>query len=234
MFAKSVCSVLALGVASVFAAPVSAATTIDFTNAQLFGSVADTNPFVANVVGIGDVELTSVGGAMTFNAGSFAAPAEDAFAQTLAQDGDGIGIVDDEINGKGESLVVTFLGEAQGIIGISLLDLFPRDERSAEKASIEFFGAGDVLLKSVVFQASTPRAAGGWLNRVVSVADVESIRFTGLTPTAGNTDNATNDYALAAIQVGAVPETSTWILMLAGFGLTGFVLKRRQRVPAAA
>ena len=50
-----------------------------------------------------------------------------------------------------------------------------------------------------------------------------------------NTDRAGNDFALDDISLGtrsvvnAVPEPTTWAMMLTGFAMTGFAIRRRRR-----
>lgn len=43
-----------------------------------------------------------------------------------------------------------------------------------------------------------------------------------------------DDYTIASLTVTAVPEPATWLMMLAGFALTGAALKRRKGVAQAA
>ncbi len=46
----------------------------------------------------------------------------------------------------------------------------------------------------------------------------------------GMASSATFTYSANASTVGAVPETATWAMMLAGFGAVGFAMRRRQKV----
>jgi hypothetical protein len=83
--------------------------------------------------------------------------------------------------------------------------------------------------------ASTPQSAITVTSDVLDLAGYTlhsfSISMSGLTPPFGS---GTGDYegALAGTFSTAIPEPATWALMLAGFGLVGFAM-RRQRLLAA-
>jgi hypothetical protein len=61
-------------------------------------------------------------------------------------------------------------------------------------------------------------------------ATIETLDFTATDPTASTftsrDTNASDGPVIAAADVPAVPETSTWVLMLVGFATIGFALRR--------
>jgi hypothetical protein len=67
----------------------------------------------------------------------------------------------------------------------------------------------------------------------LSIASGSSFTFRWLdTDAAGNEDGlAVDDFSISAVTAaGAVPETATWGMMIVGFGLIGFALRRRPSV----
>nr|WP_283937763.1 PEPxxWA-CTERM sorting domain-containing protein [Sphingomonas hankyongi] len=54
------------------------------------------------------------------------------------------------------------------------------------------------------------------------------------TMTNGTTPTTGDGYRLRSLTIAAVPEPATWALMLVGFGLVGFQMRRRRRVILAA
>lgn len=172
----------------------------------------------------GSVEVTlSTSGRMTFN--DHEAPAS---GPSLALDGDGIGIGDDEIS-WGEQLDVRF-SSAVTVLGYYFLDMFAGEGPG---------GMGE--LATVIFDTASFLDQGvatdsvGYYGREVSLETTSISFLAGDALTGGDANFAFSDYALAGILIDAgpvaVPEPGT--LALFGFGIAGLMVARKRRAELA-
>jgi len=156
---------------------------------------------------------------MTFNSGDNSGCADyGGAAFGLACDGDGIGIIDDEITAELNQLLTVSFTPTADVINIYLLDLFD-NSREFEVAMISVTGDGTVYTVD-----GTGIDLGGFIITGITQDDVTTITFEAL-------DNGDSDYALAAIEVSSIPEPGT--LGLLGAGLLALGLMRRKRVSSS-
>ena len=66
----------------------------------------------------------------------------------------------------------------------------------------------------------------------VSVNPFTSFTFAGQANAVAADGFSIDNVSLSATQTGAIPEPSSWALLIAGFGLTGAAMRRRRRVLA--
>lgn len=110
----------------------------------------------------------------------------------------------------------------------SLLSSFSMDVASYQSSTLTFFDASGSVLSSVsvtdTFGAySDPGVYSHY--SVTSLTGIGSFSFSGQA-----TGNTSIDNLVAVADVaGAVPEPTTWAMMLAGFGMIGFATRRRQQ-----
>lgn len=90
----------------------------------------------------------------------------------------------------------------------------------------ELYNPGD---GSILASGSYQDDVGGtWITRTLSAAATSSsigVRIRGIRATQAGM--GVDNVALTASDVGAVPEPATWTMMIFGFGLVGFGLRRR-------
>ncbi len=115
----------------------------------------------------------------------------------------------------------TFTGGSNGVGG----NFFGSDIAGA-------FQAGNIIVVATDSSGSvTQTITGATVNSFlgfVSTTAVTSLTVTsvqGATPLWGTVDNLV--FAKRAVVQGAVPESSTWLMMVAGFGLVGGAMRRR-------
>ncbi len=203
-----------IGAAAIAIAPVTAgAVTYDFTDSSKYGPLdpSDTQNVGGNLVtatlsGNGPLSFTTFDG--------------DASVASLAFDYDGVGIYDDEISTGGEAVTVTF-SETVAVIGFSFLDLFFADgQTDSEFAEVYLEGAlVYTFFADLVFQES-----GGYKYASVSPLLTDQLVFLA---GAGNDGVGVADYALAAIDVQAVPLPASLVLLLSALGCLGIVSRRK-------
>lgn len=118
---------------------------IDFTDLGIFGGANGSTAFGPVTVGGIDVSLSSTGGNMTTNAGDKAGCVDGNtdLSHDLTCDGDGIGIVDDEVSYDQELLTVTLdAGSVTFVVeSIEFLDLFSPEGGGLNGLSTTWMGA---------------------------------------------------------------------------------------------
>ncbi|SMF56101.1 PEP-CTERM protein-sorting domain-containing protein [Alteromonadaceae bacterium Bs31] len=140
----------------------------------------------------------------------------------LACDGDGIGVVNDEISEIGnnnvhQSITVDF-GRAVNVSNVFLLDLFASER--GERADLRQIGEIAVI-DGITFQAvAGGYNVGGFWDTGFSAAGITSLKFTGY-------NDLFSDYAIAAIEVSPVPLPGSLVLM--GSVLMGLGMYRRKK-----
>ena len=214
-------------IGAIFVVPVSAAqaVVIDFTSNAWSGANGTSNHTV------GGVTLSSGDDKMTFNEGVgeiAGCNAAGSGSTSLACNGDGIGITNDEITeGGNQTLTVAFDEDLIGPVNIKaihLLDLFA-DERGGETAVISW-GSETINPK-----ASGSHNPGGYWEvnfpydnngNLLIMAGIGSFTLTGF-------GDHFSDYALARIEFSAVPIPAAFWMF--GTALIGFVaMSRRTKV----
>lgn len=197
-------------------APLSVAATLDFTNMATWGGANGTTPFTATDSLI-TATLSSVGGNMTTNATGDQAGCAGA-GTTLACDGDGIGIVNDEVSGGAQSLTLSFANTVN-VNSISFLDLFEENPAETVTILVNYAAGGSTSFAAIAAGGNS----GGFLEWTAgsTLMGVDSIEFS-----AGSV--ASNDFALAAADVSAVPlPAAAWLFGSALLGLVTVARRKR-------
>jgi hypothetical protein len=94
------------------------------------------------------------------------------------------------------------------------------------QTKVSIFPQGGSALPQFVLTSSL----GNPLDSTDARTQVEETYYVGI----GNTSALTAGQYLARVTITAVPEPTTWALMLAGFALTGYALRRRRATLAFA
>lgn len=191
------------------------ATLIDFTGADWEQAIIDGGGTAAT---IGNVTLTADNGSLTFNRNDSGGCKDGQPANGLTCDGDGIGINNDEITqGASQQITLTF-DKAINITNIILLDLFST-ERGYDVNDDPT--TGEIAIIDGIQYFGPNLFAGGYYATGFSGQAITSIVF------SGNLDSF-SDYALAAIEISAVPVPGAAILF--GSALLGFFGFKRRRI----
>jgi hypothetical protein len=203
--------VLACAVGALLFAGSANAALLDFTDTTAFP-----NGTTAGSIAGSNYALSAAGGAISDG------QAQDGSTcpASLACDRDGLGIGDDEITqiSTGESLTITF-SDFVSITAIHLLDLFTG--QSFEQALITHSGG------SFTINASEALGVGlsGYALYAAGAIVTNFLTFSG--PNLFG-DDGTNDYALAALDVEAVPLPGALPLLLSGIAGLAFASRRRR------
>lgn len=190
------------------------AATLDFTDFSSY----DFTPALASGTFMGvEWTMTSNGGSLTRNTGYDGSGLSKADMQDLTGlvlDGDGIGIGDDEVSLQ-EIVTVTFERSVK-VAGVFLLDLF-----AGEVADI--FVDGDFA--GFILPTADANTTGGYAGFGPDTPVwLTSISFT---PWVGSTKRGP-DFALAGIEIAAVPLPAGGLLLLTALGGLGIAARRRK------
>ncbi len=215
-----------LGLASaitLFAAVSSAnAVVIDFTRASL----GDINTTPSGVDGGIGWTLSVVSGT-NLNNSQLDAGSTCGSSLGLACQRDGIGIDDDEISvfasgGPAQVLKLQF-DKAVNVSQLMFLDLFAIAGETIEQASVGTDGATYPFTFVGTEGAGT---SGALLVDVLGLTNITALYFTAVLP---NLDDNTNDYALAGVNVSAVPLPASLPLFASGLGVLGYARWRKRK-----
>lgn len=97
-------------------------------------------------------------------------------------------------------------------------------------------GAGGDLFQDTVTHAGSVLGNMNWTNYAFEFTATESMSTLFFTNIAGGSAAGVylDNISVIGPEAGAVPEPTTWALMISGFGLAGTALRRRRLVGAAA
>ena len=153
---------------------------------------------------------------------------------SLAGDNDGLGIKNDELSGP-QYVTITF-NKMVKLTAFHVLDLYISNSDAnnyetalVSKGAVPGAPADDALVASQVIDGTTP----GYASKTTSLKGTTFTFFVGPADPGiglggtGNDDVGQRDYALAAIEISAVPLPAGVILM--GTALGGLGLARRKR-----
>ena len=208
-------AIFAAALATCVAGGASATTLIDFTDISKWPTGAETPTILGSTVSV--------------------AASPDALTQNppgpggvsgglLAEDTDGLGVNDDEINAPDESITVTFSGAGLNIVGFAFLDLFVAPDLSEREVALVEFDDGTVFTFDAV---SAGNGGFAFYSLPGGPKNATSLTFT---PASTNDKRADPDYALAAIEVAAIPVPAAGALLLTGLAGVGFLSRRRNKV----
>jgi len=224
-------ALLVSGLIALVAAAGAQASVIDFTKSADWGALSGSSYTSPTSFGGVTVTISSLGGTLTFNPGE--SPATSCGGVTgLACNGDGIGIVDDEVTigtlGTGEMLTVHFSSPVK-INSIGFLDLFGAyslsGDAAAERAMWRYAATAgsedgfllgtDVTSNPILGWALTGALNAGWYTDITF--------FATNPPASSNTD-----FSLAKIDFStAVPDSGMTLILLGG-ALIGLGVLRRK------
>jgi hypothetical protein len=217
------------------------AVTVDFTSSALVGGAGQrtviSGPYDLNPFGV-DRTVTftaNKGFVVTGDGTSDVSPRPAGFAldfDGIGIDNDGLPPIDDEVLGTEEILTVTFNGLVS-ITGIHLLDFFARRGSETTNFEVAVLNGVDVVATYTFFAPANPDTnPGGYFFAPLSPALVATaITLTGPSGGLGGTfDDGTNDFALAGLDITAVPLPASVLLLLGALG--GFAMVGRRRAAA--
>lgn len=183
---------------------------LDFTKSPFIGI----SGFVAGTT----YDVTASGGSLNWSQSH-----DGSTCIGLACQIDGLGVRDDEITRGNEEIRIEF-GTAVRVTGLAFLDLFTsRNGRSRERAVINYDGGSiffDALASQFPGSTSGFRSENG-LNIVTS--------YLAFTAGGSNDEIGSDDYALAAVTVSAVPLPPSLIMFGIAMGGIGYLARRRKK-----
>ena len=184
------------------------AAVLDFTQNPYIGS----NGLVAGTT----YAISSSGGSLSWGQNQ---DGSTCFGLVCAKDGLGVG--DDEITIGNQRVTIDF-GAVVRITSLAFLDLFSsQDGNNQERAIVEYNG-GTVFFDSLI--SETPGGDSGFL----SISNLNIITDKLVFMAGGSNDNlGSDDYALAAVGVSAVPLPPALLMFGAALGGIGFLRRKR-------
>lgn len=229
-------AITALAAASVFAvAPASAATIVFSTTGS------PTTTAATQTVTSGGVTASFTGGTYT---GSVAAMNNAdgnvaLTARTVQKSSTGLGVAQDgeanqiDSNGANELLQVVFSAPAHfRIVSVTVGMVDNTDTfalfggQNGTYTRLGFTGAIQSGLTGGIPVTRTSLGGGNYRLDFNYGGGFDSFRF-------GTNDEEADGYSLRSLSIAAVPEPSTWALLMLGFGLVGGALRRKSRAAAS-
>jgi PEP-CTERM motif len=166
-----------------------------------------TSPALFTTYSQGGATVSAVGGGTT---------------STTTVPGGSLGILTTPVSGNFPEFRVDFATVAS-FVSVDLGD----NNADPDLLFLEAFSASNVSLGFTSF--NNPASSTTMTTLSLSVANIKYAIFGGRPP-ALNGNSIYADNLKFELNVGAVPEPSTWAFMLAGFGIVGAAMRRRQRV----
>jgi hypothetical protein len=223
-------NLIAFAAASLLSATTHAAT-LDFTSSSTISGLNKVSPTEFTGT-IGTVNFTISSAPVALNSGTAYDGDSNGCAPSapgLACDIDGLGIGGSEL-GDAETLTLSFDRKVH-VSALYFLDLYLNQNKGTERASISFDGASPVFADGEE-EKGAPNAylTGGF--KALELKDIVAQEIVFTAPFAPEfLDDATNDYALAAIDVTAVPVPAAAFLFAPA--LVGFMGLRRKAAKKA-
>jgi len=228
---------LAISAASVFSGGAQAATLIDFTDQSVWsgsgGGATASAPYGSLTVDLSSNPPDSLNFTQGFD-GTGAATYCESGGGPLACDSDGVGVIDDEITNVDntptpplQSITVNFSKQVKAL-SFHFLDLFFDDELDPEEQEAALVYANGNSADTRSFFAIDQFPLNGGYREVLN--PFGGLNISSLTFFANNTNDnvADPDYALAGIEVQAVPLPAAGWLLLAGLGGLGALRRFRK------
>lgn len=184
--------------------------------------------FQDSVDGVGfTLTFTPNDGTLTFNDGPGEAPGPiDGALIDLAGDGDGLGIDDDEVTngGSGESILITFDKKVK-VTALAFLDLFLRsaEDSNPEKAYVSVDGGTPTAFIGQSVVGTAPDYGTGFAEYATMFSGTSFLFTAG----SGNDGYGKGDFALAALEVQAVPLPASVLLLAGAMGGLGAIRRRK-------
>lgn len=192
------------------------AATLDLTNSGSYDISQTESLASGTIVGVTWQLTSGTDSPLTYTAYDGGAP-QAGFASQI----DGVGIKDDEVTAPGEYLELTFSQHVE-ISGFYFLDLFTSD-LGTEQALVTLL---DGVTEIGTFSAtSVLGASNGFLAAVTGAVWTTGLRFYATGTSAG--DDGSRDYALAGVEISAVPLPAGGVLLLTALG--GLAAARRRK-----
>lgn len=146
-----------------------------------------------------------------------------AWGGTASQAGDYHGFVQGT-----QSLSQSFTATESGIVSLSWFDT-NRTNNGGDQSYVVSISIGSNIKGTGSYTSSQ----GGWVGRTLSpfslvAGNTYTVKFAGL-----STEDRTAFVDSVSLSSTAVPEPSSWAMLLAGFGLIGFAARRRRAAIAA-
>lgn len=162
----------------------------------------------------------------TFNNGSGITPNNTAFILPAAPDGRQVAFLQNGFGNPGQlaEIRLNLTGLVVGDYYTATYETSKRRDYSANPLEVEFNNTdvGDLAASSISY---------GWTQSITSIfratGTTGTLSFIGTGPTSGDITTGLDNVILSA---GAVPEPTTWAMMLVGLGMIGFAVRRRQNV----